>query len=434
MEKKNVIEAINTVSGDISVKIREAILSKIPTDPSKTMGLEKKLTLGCGLPAELALNVNVIDGLTNGAACLIKKFDYRVVNCSRCSIVWVQFEDESIGTQWKQRYKHLFKKGIELSWVPIFEVTRQFTCQYYKTYLIVRRQFPLRMSSGKTIHSQGSTMKNVVISFGNRRIDHMHYVALSRVTNMSLLYHTGINPGKISISEAVLSEMERLRSSRRLVSSVPSLDETSQNDFTLCFQNCRSLIKHIKDICMESNMFKADVVAFVETHVSKVESNNFQLDGFYMKLSCLDESLHGIACYSRNARLLENTCFTTLCGVECAFVQQQNNDILAFAYCPPKRATLHNLKAFFLELYKQYGASSRMVVLGDFNYNPYKYKDSSDAQQFYPFTRVLLAVTTDFGSCLDHVYISSNSFDILKTGTLESYYSDYKAIFVTYKS
>ena len=434
-ERKIVIEAIDTVSGDISVKLRETIISKIPTDPSKTMGLETKLTLGCDLPAELALNVNVVDGLTNGAACVIKRFDYRIVNCNRCSIVWVQFEDESIGKQWKQNYKHLFKEGIDSFWVPIFEVTRKFTCQYYKTYLIVRRQFPLRMSSGKTIHkSQGSTMKSVVISFGNRRIDHIHYVALSRVTNMNMLYHTGINPDKICISEAVLWEMERLRSSKRLLNSVPSLDECSDNHFTLCFQNCRSLRKHIKDISTESNLLKADVVAFVETRVSELESNDFQLEGFYMKLSSMDKCSHGIACYSRNARLLENTCFATLCGVECAFVQQQNNLILAFVYCPPKRATLQNLKAFFLQLYRRYGGSNRVIVLGDFNLDPCKYKDPSDAQQFYPFTRILLAVSTDFGSCLDHVYVTANSFDILKTGTLESYYSDHKPIFVTYKS
>lgn len=70
-------------------------------------------------------------------------------------------------------------------WTPVFEVTGQFQCTIGKTYNIRRGQFPLVLAAGRTIHkAQGATLKSVVLDFGNRKLDHIHYVGLSRVTNL----------------------------------------------------------------------------------------------------------------------------------------------------------------------------------------------------------------------------------------------------------
>ena len=55
------------------------------------------------------------------------------------------------------------------------------------TAQIVRKQFPLRPATAKTIHrSQGDTEKRVVVNFHTRRaIPHIHHVGLSRVTTHS---------------------------------------------------------------------------------------------------------------------------------------------------------------------------------------------------------------------------------------------------------
>lgn len=98
---KDTIDAFDEISGDVSPSLHEVILSKIPSDPTFTMGLPKILTLGIGLPAEMALNIDTEVGLTNGAACIIKKVDFRVPGSSRCSIVWVQFDEESVGRKWR---------------------------------------------------------------------------------------------------------------------------------------------------------------------------------------------------------------------------------------------------------------------------------------------------------------------------------------------
>ena len=42
---------------------------------------------------DLTTNVSVVDGMTNGAECIIKKIDYRVPGSLRPSIIWVLFQE-----------------------------------------------------------------------------------------------------------------------------------------------------------------------------------------------------------------------------------------------------------------------------------------------------------------------------------------------------
>lgn len=75
---KTIVEAIDSVSSDMPVSLKEKILSKVPIDSTKTKGLSKSLCLAENLSSELTVNVDISDGLTNGTPCIIKKLDYRV--------------------------------------------------------------------------------------------------------------------------------------------------------------------------------------------------------------------------------------------------------------------------------------------------------------------------------------------------------------------
>ena len=65
------------------------------------------------------------------------------------------------------------------------------------------------MSAGKTIHkAQGSIIKTgAVVHFGSSKIDHIHYVGLSRVTSLSDVHVLELNEEKISVSQDVANEM-----------------------------------------------------------------------------------------------------------------------------------------------------------------------------------------------------------------------------------
>lgn len=115
-------------------------------------------------------------------------------NSDRCSIVWVLFPDMKIGEKVRTKFRHLYNSTIEHAWTPVLELTRKFQFNYHKSFQITRRQFPITLAAAKTVHkSQGSTLQSAVIKFGDTKIDHMHYVALSRVQKLSTLYLYNLN-------------------------------------------------------------------------------------------------------------------------------------------------------------------------------------------------------------------------------------------------
>ncbi|CAC5420340.1 unnamed protein product [Mytilus coruscus] len=180
--KCDTVECIDSVTGDLSERLHGDALNRVPDDPSKTMGLYKNLKIAEGLQVDFSLNINIEDGLTNGAAGKVMLLDYRVANSNRCSIIWVLFEDMNIGKDQRSQFQHLRNNKIDKTWTPIFEVTRKFAINNNQSYQIVRRQFPIRLAAAKTIHkSQGSTVNNLVVHLGKRKNNHIHYVALSRV-------------------------------------------------------------------------------------------------------------------------------------------------------------------------------------------------------------------------------------------------------------
>ena len=90
---------------------------------------------------------------------------------------------------------HHYRDGIQPTWTPIKPVCVTFYIGRGKAVQIVRKQFPLRPSAGKTIHqSQGDTETEIVLDLDSRRaIPHIHYVALSRVTTIEGLHIRGLN-------------------------------------------------------------------------------------------------------------------------------------------------------------------------------------------------------------------------------------------------
>lgn len=281
------------------------------------------------MPAELTVNIDVSDGLTNGAACVIKKFDYRVDGSQRCSIVWVEFLCMSIGHMWRTKYRHLYDPGIQATWVPILETCRKFTLHFYKTYLIVRRQFPLQMAAAKTIHkSQGSTMQVAALHFGSRKIDHVHYVGLSRLTHLSGIHILALNADKISVSSEVMDEMLRLRNERPLQLCIPNLRQLDYEGIKICFQNCRSLHKHIQSIKNDRNLLCADIIAFVETRLSHPLGEACAVPGFHLFCTRKEEAPHGIAVYHRNNHLVFQV--MTVSGIEYAFTRLENGVFVSF--------------------------------------------------------------------------------------------------------
>ena len=122
---KGEVKAVDIIVGDISDDLRKQIKNKIPDDPTKTMGLYSVVSVATAANYDLTTNINEIDGLTNGAKCVIQNIDYRVENLNQPSIIWVSFPNCDIGRKQRRENMHLYKPTL-VDQTPVFEVTRQF--------------------------------------------------------------------------------------------------------------------------------------------------------------------------------------------------------------------------------------------------------------------------------------------------------------------
>ena len=76
------------------------------------------------------------------------------------------------------------------------------------------------------------------------------------------------------------------------------------------------------------------------------------------------------------------------------------------------------------------------MLMGDFNYTYMGSCNSHIAQLFREklgLNQLVDSVTTDYGSCLDHIYTNMTRMQLKGFGTLESYYSDHKPLFLAFK-
>ena len=151
----------------------------------------------------------------------------------------------------------------------------------YRNKAIVRKQFPLKASSAKTIHkAQGQTKSKVIVDMTTGSRPHHHYVAFSRVTSLHGLYLlNGLN-GKIKVDQSVVTEMHRMRTEAMCCLSFTPVTAFNGN-IVLVFQNAQSLHKHFDLIKNDYTFLDADIVCFAETRLcSRDRDDDFSLKGF----------------------------------------------------------------------------------------------------------------------------------------------------------
>ena len=206
------IKAHDSVIGANSQQLRDNILQQIPSDPRKTRQLHGTLNLAVAERTEISHNTRTEDGLTNGAANVIKLI--QVHQTDRLSgIIWVQFDHSDVGDKTRPDNTQFYVQGIEPTWTPMKPITTQFAVGRNRTVQVVRKQFPLRPAAAKTIHrSQGDTENRIVVNLDTRlAIPHIHYVGLSRVATIEGLSITDLCENKIAVSNAMCKEMAHLR-------------------------------------------------------------------------------------------------------------------------------------------------------------------------------------------------------------------------------
>ena len=449
--QKAQICSVDIIIGDLSDELKEKMKEKIPDDPTKTMGLYSLCSVHVGAKYDLTINVSVCDGMTNGAECTIEKIDYRVPSSNRPSIIWVLFQDSTIGRHYCREYSHLYNEQIQSNWTPILEVTRQFRLNKRNQIQVLRRQFPLRPAGAKTIHRcQGDTLNEAVVDLPASTREHMHYVGLSRLRNISGLHILNLNEKKIAVSKKVADEMTRLRSGASLNPCIPFLYQMSTTStLKILFQNVRSLHLHMDDVACDYSVEAAHVNIFVESALcSRDDDEVYNMPNFSLYRNDYDpknstRTMCGTVVYIRND--VKCMCPPLRCNYNDTEITVTviNSPVCKIHIVGIYRSKSKVSLTMFIEALEHLHSGNifaepqtSVVILGDFNINLLEPSSEQIAIQRYMieekgYTQLIKQFTTDYKTQIDHIYTNIPHL-VKSSGTLESYYSDHKPIFVCF--
>ena len=243
------IKAIDSVAGQTS----HFSLSNVSDKRSETGGLHGTLKLATGACVMLTTNVDVSDGLVNGARGEV----VHVVtnNNSEVTSLLVRFDNNRVGlkaiqtSQYRSRFPHA---------VPLSKYEVVFFVKGKRGSEIKRLQFPLTLAWATTIHKvQGLTLDEIVVDMkGGRFSPGQAYVAFSRVKTLTGLHILHFNSKAIKKSIDVESEMVRLNSN--LLPPVPEvLCDPSHVTFALL--NVRSILAKLLDIRADKHKYCVSV-------------------------------------------------------------------------------------------------------------------------------------------------------------------------------
>ena len=440
---KCTVHAKDRVMGNYSPEVSDRILESFYNNEKDAPQLTIKIEIAEGLKYEMTLNMDTQDGLINGAGCELKKI--HVTNSEQIrhasGILWVCFDDERTGQALRRKKKHLYAENINSNWTPIEPTSRQYTAGYKGQAKVQRVQFPLRPAAAKTVHkSQGDTLDNIVVDLTcHKKWDHMHYVALSRVTSMNGLNILNLQEDKISVNSDVEKEMERLRLMKP-ETSLKFLCSIKQK-FKIIFLNANSLHRHIEDVRKDFNFKSADIACFCETrfqHTDSDESTSLPRFYTYRQDSTTQQGNHrpayGLALYSKRkfpANFPKN--FNSK-SVEMTILKLKKPDItLVVVYKPPKSKVDFLLQSI-KKIHDQYLRGAPSIFIGDFNINwseenPGKNKIYSLFQSL-SYTQLIDGPTTDDNTTIDLIFTNLPESSI-ESGTLEVYYSPHKPVWIS---
>ena len=415
----------------------------MPKSKASTGGLVSELHLAVGAKVMLTVNVDVSDGLVNGARGTVEAI---IRTGNQVSLVLVKFDHQRVGIAAISRSQY---QSEHPSSVPISRHEALFNIGRNKTVQVSRRQFPLVLSWASTIHKvQGLTLDQIVVDMKGRVFNAgQAYVAFSRVKSLQSLFIKNFNPASIKVSASVISEMERLTSDRLLPpEKTPQVVTLPRADWIkIGHLNVRSYFSKLEDITVDLSIAHADVMCFTETflkphhNVSGPVLNGepsvvYRFDRNTTSTQDLSNGGVMIACASSLMSERTNVPHPPTLEVESILVNARSN-LRICVIAVYRRPQL--LLSTFLALFEDYLSNIQhhtlpTVILGDFNENLLPYTSSSRLLQFMSskgFSQLVKVATTDSGSMLDHIYYNQPCAGVVEV--IDTYYSDHDACFLS---
>lgn len=296
---------------------------------AETDGLPYMLPLAVGYPYMITSNIDVADGLVNGAIGVLLYIERQPANADdrsapggpststslppakdEIATLWFQFEDKNTGTKAKIKCRpHVHSKPNTLSvdWVPVHK--KVVNISLTKTVKCKRKQFPCVPACAITIHkAQGGTFTTIVYKYSSKQPQQLVYVAMSRVTSIDglyiitekdspLVFKHGRDGNDSQTTRDIRNEYLRLRGHTLDTITKQAVkfcdDATDAGQLIVTNINCQSLSAHAADIETDTVIPRSDYLVLTET---------------WMRDTCEPTPIKGYECVSReNTRTNSDT-------------------------------------------------------------------------------------------------------------------------------
>lgn len=377
----------------------------------------------------LIKNIDTEDGLVNGALGSIVNIDS--TSNGRVNVIYVVFDNENVGKNVNSRLGLEPQVGIPLQ-----------RCEETLNKGGARKQFPIKLAWACTVHKmQGLTVKNAVVSFKRTFRPGQMYVALSKLSSLSGLIIQDFNVDCLYCDEDIEDALHNMPNFIELAPT--NFIETSHSGITIASINIQGLHSHMDDLSYDDRIMGCDIICLCETDVkydipvpAGYQFYNKTREICYTYRNKTFTTLKGSKSGGVGI-LVKNSLAINKLGLELkdieyiAIVLPETNIAIVNIYKSPS----HPMKIFlrslniFLEKFSQMTYS--FIAMGDFNEDLLK-GDFQIKNTFekYNFKQMVNQPTTDKGTLLDHVYVSSEISNVIIEKILPLYYSYHSAIVV----
>ena len=436
----HMLNALAPKSQQYSIKACDSIagqtdnvdLSNLSDKRSETGGLHSVLKVAIGARVMLTTNVDVSDGLVNGArgevVHVVTSNDHKVTH------ILVKFDNPDVGA--KAKHSSQFRDQYSDT-VPLKKHEAVFLAKGRCGSEVTRLQFPLTLAWAITIHKvQGLTLDEIVVDMkGSRFNPGQAYVALSRVKKLEGLHIVNFNEKAIKASQDVKGEMERLN--KNLLSPLPMFT-CPDNHISIALLNVRSLVAKLPDIECDHSLTSASILCFTETWLTpQLSSPNILGNHQPIRSDRTSGDNKGGVLISipANVQTSNETEFSfsgiLIEALSTTLLLPNGSSIqLTVVYRSPSVSIdnlLHVMSGLLSHL-ESYNMPS--IVLGDFNEDLLAKPDSRllTLMSQYKYSQLVHTPTTDKGTLIDHVYCNIPP-QFIKIQVTDTYYSDHDTVF-----
>ena len=386
--------------------------------------LQNELKLKIGAEVMLTYNIDVVDGLTNGAFGKIIGFEFS--RGRNLKFIMIEFYSERVGRERRNKFSCYSTKYPKATPIGLYEshynIQNRFSTSTSKAIAI---NFPIKLSFAVTGHRvQGQTVlkpKYVVTDLKKARMPGQAYVMLSRVESMDqLIILDNLYEEKWRVSRDALEVVENIETNAINL----ELDFNEDTQLKILSLNIRSL-KNLSHLLEDRSLQNSSLILLQETW-HQPGSNGPSVDGFENHFnSGTVWRGNGISCFWKDDFHIEQAFWSP--DFQVSKISNPKYDILNVYYKnKSENEFLFCLNSLIVDF-------TKTIVVGDFNIN-YKEREKSRILRWLLSKKMVQMVeksTHILGGLIDQVWVSENVRQEMNISQKSVYFSDHDLLVLT---